>query len=63
MLDKIFDVSFRCGYSDNTCTNHYQSFPLSDIPKWIDVYKFTHPLCKWVSVKIWFYSLDLESED
>ena len=53
-----YNVSFRCFYLDadgSRCTTHYQpKFPLSDIPKWLDAYKFTHPNCTSVSVKVWF---------
>lgn len=31
-----------------------QTLSLSDIGKWIDCYRFTHPDCISVSVKVWF---------
>lgn len=58
MTDEKFNVSFRCFFmrEDGVCFNtHYNpSFPLADIPRWIDAYKFTHPNCVSISVKIWF---------
>lgn len=46
MKKTLFDVSIRCYYPD--CiepTKHFQQLKLSDIPKWIEAYKFTHPKC------------------
>ena len=54
-----FDVSFRCYFPDNGTCNHFQSLRLVDIPTWIDCYKFTHPNCKSISVKVWFTDTDL----
>lgn len=55
-----FNVSFRCFYSDECgvhFTTHYNpAFALSDIPRWLDSYKFTHPNCIAISVKVWFGS-------
>ena len=58
---ETYCISFRCYYHD--CaepTKHFQSLPLSDIGKWIDCYKFTHPMCKAISVKIWFEDRAIE---
>lgn len=52
MNDPIY-VSFHCYYETNTVTKS-QYLPLSDIGKWIDCYRFTHPECFSVSVKVWF---------
>ena len=52
MNDPIY-VSFHCYYENNIVTKS-QSLPLSDIGKWIDCYRFTHPECISVSVKVWF---------
>ena len=56
-MDK-YNVSFRCFYDDELgmhYTNHYNpAFNLSDIPRWLDAYKFTHPTCAAISVKVWF---------
>ncbi len=50
----MFDCSFRCFFADGDPCNHYQTLPLEDIGKWIECYKFTHPGCVSISVKIWF---------
>ena len=52
-MDTVYEVSFKCYYETNH-TDHRQPLKLSDIPRWIDAYKFTHPACKAISVKIWF---------
>lgn len=69
MTDK-YNVSFRCFFHDERdefggqhCTQHYcADFPLSDIPRWIDSYKFTHPECFSISVKVWFSDARAEHE-
>lgn len=63
MLEQKFFVSFRCFYpNDADPTNHRQELRLCDIPKWIDCYKFTHPACEAVTVKVWFSDLERISE-
>lgn len=56
-MDK-YNVSFRCFYYDELgmhYNNHYfPAFNLADIPRWLDSYKFTHPNCSSISVKVWF---------
>lgn len=47
-------ISFRCYYANGNKTEHYQDLPINDIPKWIECYKFTHPECISISVKLWF---------
>lgn len=58
-MDKLYDISFRCYFPDNGVTNHFQSLTLEDIPVWIDCYKFTHPNCISISVKVWFTVRDV----
>ena len=53
MIKAIYDISFRCFYPAGEPTQHRQQMKLSDIPKWIESYKFTHPNCTSISVKIW----------
>ena len=53
-MKKLFNISFRCHYDDGSYTSHRQDLALKDIPKWIESYKFTHPLCKAISFKLWF---------
>lgn len=55
----MYDISFRCYFSGGNVCNHYQTLSLADVPKWIDCYKFTHPSCLSVSIKIWFHTEDL----
>lgn len=57
MKAQLFSVSFICHYNDNQ-TKHRQEMLLKDIPKWIDAYKFTHPDCKSISLKIWFDDIE-----
>ena len=58
-----YNFSFRCHYpgSDPTLpppyTQHRQRLKLTDLPKWIECYRFTHPDCESISVKIWFTEL------
>ena len=53
-----YNVSFRCFFDNGEemhFTTHYNpAFPVADIPRWIDSYKFTHPNCTSISVKVWF---------
>lgn len=57
MKNKTFSVSFICHYNKNQ-TKHRQEMPLKDIPKRIEAYKFTHPDCKSISLKIWFDDIE-----
>lgn len=64
MNPTTFNCSFRCyfdaaGESENY-NMHYQRLPLSDVPRWIDAYHFTHPGCTSISVKVWFNSESTE---
>ena len=56
-MDK-YNVSFRCFFDNEDgvhFTTHYiPLFPLQDIPRWVDSYKFTHPNCTSISCKVWF---------
>ena len=58
MKNAVFNISIRCHYPNGNQTEHRQDLKLSDIPKWIDAYKFTHPDCKSVSFKIWFSDIE-----
>lgn len=58
MKNAIYELSFRCYYPDGEPTNHRQSMKLSDIHKWIDAYKFTHPNCTSITVKIWLTNIE-----
>ena len=55
----VYTISFRCYYPSPagggpSFTQHYQTLPLRDIQRWIDSYRFTHPECRSISVKLWF---------
>ena len=55
-MPQVFNCSFRCFFDteeNSRYTTHYQQLPIQDIPKWIESYKFTHPMCTSISVKIW----------
>lgn len=52
-MNEPVSVSFYCYYVNNTVTK-VQDLPLCDIGKWIDCYRFTHPHCISISVKVWF---------
>ena len=58
-MNEKYNVSFRCFFDSEPGTNfttHYiPQFPLTDIPRWVDSYKFTHQNCTSISVKVWFY--------
>lgn len=54
MSKKKFGLSFRCYFpGDKNIVTHYQDIPLTDIPKWVEAYKFTHPNVVSITVKIW----------
>lgn len=56
MEKKIF-VSFRCYFPTGDPCNKTQDIKLSDIPRWIESYLFTHPLCTAVTVKVWSHDV------
>lgn len=60
MENQEFRFSFRCYYPNGGTCDKYQTLKLSDIPRWIDAYKFTHPDCISISVKLWFNDLEQE---
>ena len=54
MNNKKYSVSFHCYYQSGEPTRHFQQMKISQIPKWLKAYKFTHPCCKAISVKVWY---------
>lgn len=58
MKKAIFELSIRCYYPNGNHTEHRQSMKLSDIAKWVEAYKFTHPDCEAITVKLWFSDLN-----
>lgn len=53
-MKPMYDLSFRCYYGPGDHTTHHQTLRLSEIPKWVEAYKFTHPNVQSISIKIWF---------
>ena len=54
-----YNFSFRCYFpsdEDPCYTTHYQRLPLSDVPRWLEAYRFTHPDCVAISCKVWWNS-------
>ncbi len=56
-MNEKYNVSFRCYFESDDgvrYNTHYNpQFDLADIPKWVECYRFTHPNCISISVKIW----------
>lgn len=53
-MKPTYKASIRCYFtSPLDYTQHWQTLPLKDIPKWIEAYQFTHPNVRSISVKIW----------
>ena len=54
MTEQKFILSFYCYYPNcETPCKKVQTLKLSEIPRWIDAYKFTHPNYQAISVKVW----------
>ena len=49
----IFDLSIRCYYENGNNTEHRRQMKLTDLTRWVEAYKFTHPNCTSITVKIW----------
>lgn len=47
----LYKISVRC-YYENSFTTHKQIMKLSEIAKWIEAYKFTHPEVKEFSIRV-----------
>lgn len=58
-----YNVCFRCFYLGGNYTEHRQELLLSEIPRWLDSYKFTHPECVSISFKIWWTDNIIEKKD
>ena len=61
MLEKVISISFRCYYPNGNKTNHKQDLKISEIPRWIDSYKFTHPDCQAITCKVYFDNKEREA--
>ena len=63
---QTYQHSFRCYFPSKFGTNyttHFQRMPLSDMPKWIKAYQFTHPECLSICVKIWLTDREETAEE
>lgn len=50
-------VSFRCYFPSGEPCDKVQEISLSDIPRWIESYLFTHPNCTSITVKVWAHNV------
>lgn len=51
---KKYKFSIRCYFQNsNNYTHHLQSMELTDIRKWIEAYRFTHPNLESITFKIY----------
>lgn len=50
-----YGMTFFCYFEgENNLTRHYVELEISNIPKWIECYRYTHTKCTAISVKVWF---------
>lgn len=63
MKNETFHISFRCYYPNGEPTTHYQDLQLRDIPKWVNAYKYTHPQCESITIKLWFTELNINTQN
>ena len=61
MKKTTFDISMRCYYPNGEPTTHRQPLKLSDIPKWIEAYQFTHPNCQAITTKVWLTDMEKDT--
>lgn len=47
-------ISFRCYYKSGNHCDKIAFIELAEIEEWIYCYKFTHPDCTSISIKLWF---------
>lgn len=48
------NMNFRCYFPNGNKNDHRRTLKVEEIPRWIDSYKFTHPDCCSITVKLWF---------
>lgn len=54
-MSEKYEVSFHCYFpGTGNITRHRQTMPLKDIKKWVEAYRYTHPMVQSITVKIWF---------
>lgn len=54
MTAKTYHISFRCYYVEGNYTQHYADITLAEIKKWVEAYKYTHPACSAISIRVIF---------
>lgn len=47
-------ITFRIYFPNGNRQNHGQYLSISEIGKWIECYKFTHPDAESITAKVWF---------
>lgn len=60
MLDIIYRIKFQCFYPNGNKCDHWQDLTITQIPRWVDSYKFTHPDCIAISVHVNFEKMPRE---
>lgn len=49
-----YQLSIRCYFPGvSNYTQHYPEIKLTEIPKWVKAYEYTHPNLQSITVKIW----------
>lgn len=59
---RLYNMTIRCYYGEQNYSMHRQELKLTEIEKWIEAYKFTHPHVKSFSVQITIKGDEHESE-
>lgn len=62
----VYDCSFRCFFDNDgeqRYSTHYQPLAVSEIPRWVEAYCYTHPTCQSISVKVWLTGDHVEQKD
>lgn len=54
MKARILKVSFQAYFKDGGSSRHYAEVKETELGKWLDCYKFTHPNCESITIKYWF---------
>ena len=69
-MNETYNFSFRCYFPSAEgprFSTHYQALPLCDVPRCLDAYRFTHPTCISITMKVWFSecpaAVDADCED
>ena len=60
-MEEEYNFSFRCFFGGTSYNAHYQRLRLSDVARWIEAYRFTHPNCTSISFKVWFTEMPADA--